>query len=138
MLIQRWTLAVAVVLALSGKPASAQTPIRWCASAAMADGMIGFLRATLAATDSAGVSSRHEYELPDISVDSVQSVSDERVCERAARAYYRYRLGPMPTNGVAVARVGNRYAVYGNRRAGEWTILAIYTLRFEELANATL
>jgi hypothetical protein len=71
------------------------------------------------------------YSLQHLPPDSVVHVTDERVCERAARAYYRRELGPMPPGGVAVLRIGNRYAIYGARRAGEWTILEIRSKEFE-------
>jgi len=95
------------------------------------------VRQALANMDSAGVRLRRDMRLPDVPPDSALFVSDERVCEQAARAYYRYRLGPMP-GGVEVARVADHYYVYGQNRAGEWTILTIFTLRFHDVASILL
>ena len=95
------------------------------------------LRQGLAKTDSAGVRWRRRMLLPDVPPDSALLVSDERVCESAARAYYRYRLGPMP-GGVEVARVADHFYVYGQNRAGEWTILEVFTLQFHSVAGSAL
>ena len=71
-------------------------------------------------------------ELP---ADSVIVVTDERMCERAARTYYRHELGPMPAGGVTVLRVGNRYVVSGAIRAGEWTITTVYSAQLEGIVS---
>jgi hypothetical protein len=81
---------------------------------------------------------RRMYNLPRVPADSVIAVHDENVCERAARAYYRYRLGPMPEGGLIVVRVRSRYAVYGANRAGEWTIMSIFSLAFEPIVNIAM
>jgi hypothetical protein len=75
------------------------------------------------------------FHLPRVHPDSIVYSDDERLCERAAKVYYRYRLGPRPLGGVSVARVGDRYVVYGYERAGEWTIMNIYTLDFRLVAS---
>jgi uncharacterized membrane protein len=80
-------------------------------------------------------SARRMYSLPELPADSAFIVTDERVCERAARAYYRGTLGPMPVGGVTVIRVANRYVVSGTLRAGEWSISIIYSNRFEPIAS---
>ncbi|MGH2898047.1 MAG: hypothetical protein ACRDMZ_05185, partial [Solirubrobacteraceae bacterium] len=67
--------------------------------------------------------------------DSLVLVRDEHVCERAAHVYYRDRLGPTPPGGVTVVRIRDRYAVYGANRAGEWTIMTIYSLAFAPIVN---
>lgn len=65
----------------------------------------------------------------------VEIIADQKICERATRAYYRHTLGPLRNDGVAVARFGDKYAVFGEIRAGEWTILTIYNLQFEKLGQ---
>ena len=85
--------------------------------------------------DSRSVEELRLFNLPRVHPDSIVYIDDERLCERAAKVYYRDRLGPRPLGGVSVARVGNRYVVYGDERAGEWTILNIYTLDFRLLSS---
>jgi hypothetical protein len=65
----------------------------------------------------------------------VEIILDQRICERASRAYYRYKLGPLPPEGAAVGRFGDKYGVYGDIHGGEWTILAIFNLKFENLGS---
>ena len=96
--------------------------------------MLSQLREALGGADEHAGTSRRIFRLPDFPPDSVRQVLDEGVCERAARAYYRRRLGPMP-GGVEVARVADRYYVYGSNRAGEWTTLSIFTLQFEAIGH---
>ena len=85
--------------------------------------------------DSSQTANRRIYRLPLVSPDSIRIITDERICERAARAYYRDRLGPRPLESVTVAQVGDLYAVYGAERAGEWTSLDIYTRDFELIVS---
>lgn len=85
--------------------------------------------------NSESVNELRMLHLPRVHPDSIVYVDDERLCERAAKVYYRYRLGPRPLGGVSVARVGDRYVVYGYERAGEWTIMNIYTLDFRLVAS---
>lgn len=108
---------------------------RWCSPPAMATTTITALRKVL---DGGAVERERMYSLPPLPSDSVVRVTDERVCERAARTYYRHELGPIPAGGVVVVRVGNRYAVYGDLRAGEWTILSIYSDQFELISNIAM
>jgi len=93
------------------------------------------LQLLMMSTDSSETANRRLHRLPLVSPDSIHIVTDERICERAARAYYRHRLGPRPLGGVTVAEVGDLYAVYGARRAGEWTLLDIYTRDFELIVS---
>lgn len=81
---------------------------------------------------------RRLYSLPRVARDSVVHITDERLCERAATAYYRDTLGPPMPGGVTVARIGNRYAVYGGIRAGEWTIMTIFSMDFEPITNIAM
>jgi hypothetical protein len=78
---------------------------------------------------------RRDSRLPLVHPDSIRYIDDERICERAARVYYRYRLGPRPLGAVSVARVGNIWVVYGEERIGEWTGLDIYNSDFELVAS---
>ena len=73
--------------------------------------------------------------LPRVHPDSIIYIDDERLCERAAKIYYRYRLGPRPLGSVSIARVGDRYVVYGYERMGEWAIMSVYTLDFRLIAS---
>jgi hypothetical protein len=75
------------------------------------------------------------YGLQVVEPEKVRIVTDDSVCARAARVYYRHHLGPLPGTGVAVVEVGEAYAVYGDARAGEWTILMIYNRAWEALAS---
>jgi hypothetical protein len=63
----------------------------------------------IASEDSLNVVFRRNYHLPHLPPDSVLVVTDERICERAARAYYRNYIGPRPLVGVEVLRVGDMY-----------------------------
>lgn len=74
---------------------------------------------------------RREQRLPLVHPDSIVYVDDERICERAARVYYRYRLGPRPLGAVSVARVGDMWVVFGELHIGEWTGLDVYNRDFE-------
>jgi hypothetical protein len=78
---------------------------------------------------------RRDSRLPLVHPDSIRYIDDEQICERAARVYYRYRLGPRPLGAVSVARVGNVWVVYGEERIGEWTGLRIYNNEFELVAS---
>ena len=124
-------LAFLAALAFRAPAASAPAP-RWCSSPALAAWTLGGIRDVLGRNP---IVREQMYFLPALPPDSAIVVTDERVCERAARAYYRHRLGPIPAGGVSVIRVGNRYVVYGANRAGEWTIMSIYSDRFEPITN---
>lgn len=93
------------------------------------------MRELVAGQGAEATATRRLYHLDAAAGDSVVVVSDERVCERAAREYYRHRLGPLPAGGVTVLRIGNRFAVEGAIRAGEWTILTIFSAQFEPIAH---
>lgn len=64
---------------------------------------------------------------------AVIEIHDQAICERATRAYYINHLGPYPADGVAVVRFGDRYAVLGDIRGGEWTVLEVFNLKFEPI-----
>ena len=81
------------------------------------------------------VYARRDARLPLVHPDSIRYIDDERICARAARVYYRYRLGPRPVGSVSVARVGTMWVVYGEERVGEWTGLDIYNSDFELVAS---
>jgi len=84
----------------------------------------------ISSDDSVSVDFRREFQLPHLPPDSVLTVTDERICERAARAYFQDHLGPRPLDGVEVLRVGDMYIVYGSKWAGEWVALEFYTRDF--------
>jgi hypothetical protein len=122
-------IAAASLLAYS--PASAAAPT-WCSEPSVSALNYDKIKRVV---EAGGPDARFLYAMPRVPADSVVLVKDERVCERAARAYYRHRLGPIPAGGVTVVRVANRYAVIGGNRAGEWTILTIYSLDFHDIAH---
>jgi len=93
------------------------------------------IQALMQSDDSSTSADRRLHHLPLVHPDSIVFVDDARICERAAKVYYRYRLGPRPPHGVAVARVGKLFVVYGDERAGEWTIMNIYTRDFQLVAS---
>lgn len=123
---------LSLLAALAFTAAPARTAPRWCSDPALAASPLYGIRDVLKGN---AIEREQMYALPALPPDSAIVVSDERTCERAARAYYRHRLGPIPAGGVAVIRVGNRYVVYGANRAGEWTIMSIYSDRFEPIRN---
>src|SRR5690348_14085997 len=118
--------------ALAFTAAPARPAPRWCSDPALAAWTLDGIRDVLKGN---AIEREQMYALPALPPDSAIVVNDERVCERAARAYYRHRLGPIPGGGVTVIRVGNRYVVYGANRAGEWTIMSIYSDRFEPITH---
>lgn len=131
----RWMLTPFIIaLALIGTSGSAPAP-QWCSEPPLAAWPLRTVRSVLAGS---AIEREQMYALPALPPDSAIVVTDERVCERAARAYYRHRLGPIPLGGVTVVRVGNRYAVYGGNRAGEWTTLTIYSDRFEYITSIAI
>ena len=90
----------------------------------------------VASDDSLEVTHRRNYQLPYLPPDSVIVVTDERICARAARAYNRHRVGPVPLDGVEVLRIGDIYVVYAPARGGShWTALAFYTRDFEFISG---
>lgn len=109
------------------------------ASACGDDGKRQWLRNTIEplmlSDDSRSADGLRMFNLPRVHPDSIVYIDDERLCERAAKVYYRYRLGPRPLGSVSVARVGDRYVVYGYERAGEWAIMSVYTLDFRLIAS---
>jgi hypothetical protein len=128
----------ALLLAFARSPSLPAGPPRWCGDGGAAGWALQAIIGVVEADGAEGDVARRLYSLPRTTRDSVLLVSDEAVCERASRAYYRYRLGPTPPGGVAVMRVSDRYAVFGANRAGEWTILSIYSLAFEPIANLAI
>ena len=144
------TLALATtILTTAAQPAAAQQryrlppfPIRYSPNpTACGEGLWGRdalrfkLEQLMTAIDSGQIARRRLYKLPAVPPDSIRMVTDPRICERAARTYYRHHLGPLPLEGIAVAEVGDLYAVYGARRAGEWTILEIQTRDFVRVGS---
>ena len=89
------------------------------------------LEPMMLSADSAAAEGRRSLRLPLVHPDSIVYIDDERICARAAKVYYRDRGGPMPLLGVSVARVGDRFLVYGENRAGEWTIMDVFNRDFE-------
>lgn len=93
------------------------------------------VQTALIANDPGAVYRLALLRVPRVHPDSVIYVDDERLCERAARAYYRDRLGPRPLGGVSVARVGDMYVVLGENRGGEWLSLVVFNRDFEPVES---
>lgn len=87
------------------------------------------------APDSGSVVSREMHGLPALRANAVRVVTDQAICAQAARVYYRHHIGPPPRGGVTVLEAGDAYLVYGDNRAGEWTILMVYNRNWEALAS---
>jgi len=107
----------------------------WCSRSPLAEHVVADFKEIVEAEGAEADMERRLYDLSRLPRDSVIHIVDERLCERAARAYYRHRLGPTPRGGVFVMRIGNRYAVYGANRAGEWTIVSIFSLQFDPIVS---
>jgi hypothetical protein len=107
----------------------------WCGDPNATGWAIRSVAQTVTARGAKADEYRKRLSLPMAPLDSIIVVSDEAICERAARAYYRHVLGPMPAGGVSVVRVGDRYAVLGGIRAGEWTVVTIFSLQFDPIVN---
>src|SRR5262245_6398432 len=124
------SLLLAISLLIAAPPEMA---LPWCSPSPLAERVIADLESVVEAEGAEADMQRRLYDLPRLPRDSVVRVTDERLCERGARAYYRYTLGPTPPGGVFVLRIANRYAVYGAGRAGEWTIVTIFSPQFEPI-----
>jgi len=126
------TLCLALCAASLAIPArlDAQQPSA-CRRPSPFDNLQSRVESWIASEDSLHVAFRRGYQLPHLPPDSVLIVTDERICERAAQAYYRGHIGPRPLEGVEVLRVGDMYIIYGAKRSGEWGSLEFYTRDFE-------
>ena len=135
--------ASSVVLLLSLCAASLALPTRLDAqqpSACRRPSPLANLRARverwIASDDSLNVAFRRNYQLPHLPPDSVLVVTDERICARAARAYYRDTIGPLPLGGVEVLRVGHIYVIYAPARGfNHWSGLGFFTRDFEFISG---
>jgi hypothetical protein len=127
-------LAFVLSLTISTTAASSGTPAG-CSSPAEAAYVVAEVQQMVSATGTEADEVRQHLHIPVAPIDSDVLVPDESVCERAARAYYRPELGPESAQRAAVIRVRDRYIVSGTIRAGEWSIVSVYSLRFEWIAN---
>jgi hypothetical protein len=87
------------------------------------------------AQDSGAVVSREMHGLPALRANAVRVVTDQAICAQAARVYYRHHIGPPARGGVTVVEAGDAYLVYGDSRAGEWSVLTVYNRNWEALAS---
>lgn len=108
---------------------------RWCSPPQVAAFHFAAIRGIVTERGAEGDLARRRYAIPAAPPDSIVLVHDEAVCERAARAYYRHEIGPIPAGGVDVVRVLDRYIVSGAIRAGEWTIVTVYSRDFAPITN---
>ena len=132
--------AVTIVIFVTGtaalsQPQGAGQQRNWCGTAEKRESVYWHAHEIFDIADSTGLSYRARERISRVLFERIIPISDQRVCEQATRAYYRHHLGPLPIDGVAVVRVGDRYAVYGERHGGEWTILEIYNLAFELITS---
>ena len=88
--------------------------------------LVRMLRAHLAQI-SPTPQARDWWSLAALPPDSVILVTNDSVCDRAARTYYGHTDMVLPKE-IAVARVGDRYAVYGSLSGGEWGVMELFTL----------
>src|SRR5688572_28504661 len=109
-------LSVVVMLLIGTHPAYSQSQSA-CGDQEKRDWLRNNVRALMQSDDSTTSADRRLHHLSLVHPDSIVFVDDARICERAARVYYRYRLGPRPPHGVAAARVGKLFVVYGDERA---------------------
>jgi hypothetical protein len=129
------TLAFVLSLKISTTAASPHAAPAACSSPAEAAYALAKVQEMVSAPGREADQMRQRLHIPAAPLDSVVLVTDEWVCERAARAYYRHELGPTSAQRAAVIRVRDRYIVSGTIRAGEWSIASVYSLRFESIAN---
>lgn len=129
-----FALALAVAFVSAGPLAAQPQPKpNWCGTAAQREFLKYRLREIAHESDSTAMANGTAAAMRRIIPTRVEIITNQTICERATRAYYRYTLGPLHSDGVAVGRFGDRYGVYGDLRGGEWTILEIFTLEFEGL-----
>lgn len=106
----------------------------WCADSAHVNMLVREVRDILDGIDSVAVLERSAYWLPVKPGGTVRAVTDESICERAVRAYYRHELGP-GRRTIMLVSAGGRYIAWGALRAGEWSIVTVFTRDFEVLSN---
>ena len=126
-------LAIATIL-LAATPARAQRA-SLCSDEEKRNWLRFKIEPLMLSADSATAAERRSFRLPLVHPDSIRYIDDERICARAAKVYYQHRPGPMPLRGVSVARVGDMWVVYGENRAGEWTIMDVYNRDFVLVAG---
>jgi hypothetical protein len=115
--------------------ARAQMQRNWCGTADQRELLKYHLLEIARAADSTYVAYTAIQALGRATTTRVEIIMDQSICERASRVYYRYKLGPLAPEGAAVGRFGDKYGVYGDVHAGEWTILAIFNSKFESLGS---
>jgi len=115
--------------------AQARPERNWCGTADQRELLKYHLYEIARAADSTYIAASVIESPGRATITRIEIITDQKICERAARVYYRYTLGPVPPEGAAVGRFGDRYGVYGDIHAGEWTILAIFNLKFESLGS---
>ena len=90
-------------------------------------------------TDPNVVRSREETHIPVVPPDTIELVTDERVCAAAARAYAGYHPRAPPSAfswPVYLVRVGRVYLVVGpGVKTGEWGTLVVLSDRFAVLSS---
>ncbi|HKG92150.1 MAG TPA: hypothetical protein VKA84_09675 [Gemmatimonadaceae bacterium] len=124
----------------SSPSARARRPDSLCANAGFfAEELLHYSAGLVTRSDSAAVAARAQYDLLPASAGDVAFVTDERVCESAARAHAELfetgdTAGPTP---VVVVRAGDqRYVVFGGaRRAGEVLVYDIFDRDFQYLLS---
>ncbi len=134
----RSAVAIALLAGASlaaGSMAHGQRPVPACRTGDDAAGLRASLVEMMVGIDSESVATRAMYGVRHVPPARVRVVSDTALCRQAARAYYRHALGPPSARGVVVVEIGDAYAVYGDSRAGEWTILTIFNRAWQPRAH---
>ena len=126
--------ALAALIVFVATPALAQHASA-CGDKDKRDALRIFLRQHMIGNQPNAEYIRRDSPLPLVHPDSIRYIDDERICERAARVYYRYHLGPRPLRSVSVARVGSVWVVFGEIHIGEWTGVDVYNSDFELIAS---
>jgi hypothetical protein len=124
-----------ISLSLVSQSARGQSQQNWCGTADQMEWLKYRANDFVKKADSSRTSAEATKKHSGPEITQVIEIHDQAICERAARTYYRSRLGPYPADGVAVVRFGDKYGVYGDIRGGEWTLLEVYNLNFEPIGG---
>lgn len=125
---------IAALNVLSGVTVSGQaTNPKWCGTNEQRESIQRHIHYVMSVVDSTGISINAREDIGQAVTVTIIPVTDEAICERAARIYYRHHLGPFPPVGIGVVRFGDRYGVLGTLHGGEWATLIVYNSRFEPI-----
>jgi hypothetical protein len=106
-----------------------------CGTNAQRETLHVMLNGMLRSDDSSARKIRDQLHVSQVHHDSVRYIADYGICHRASARYYRDVIGLRTIRTVSVARVRDRYIVYGDKRGGEWTVVEVYDLAFRLIAR---